>query len=484
MTMTTRMRSSSAQRMYAVACGLGLVLAARGPARAQLPSPIVAPAPPPGVVAPAAARTAARTGAIEPPAPAAPAAEEGPVEAETEAAAESSDAPPQPPALVVTGYVDVGFAKAQGNGTSFLPGDTRLPADYGVDTFAPAVNSRGEVASTDSGGRSVNGFLPRSVGIGGTPSFLINTANVDFRYTAPDAPVLVFTRLQVLPRFTPTGEVSRLLVEQAFGRITPLPNAELAIHIGKFDSVVGIEYLDNQANLRVGVTPSLLARYTTGQSIGIKAFYRYQIIPLGAAVSANASATNSGTFVEALQGPDRSLTGVPVLAGRLGIEVNKERWSLKIGGSALHGPRNDQFDREVSQRIFAVDLRFYYRGVSLSGEFVSVRETEGGGDGKLTGAGPFPFATGFDARGGWGQLAYELPLSLGTLHVTPYVRYEQRHAQFAGFIPLTVDRITGGLNLKLYETVQVKGEILVNRELAGAPTVANNVYTSSVVWSW
>src|SRR6185437_13283030 len=57
--------------------------------------------------------------------------------------------PPPPsnlPPLVITGYVDVGFAKAQGNGTSF-PASWYVnnpylggPADYYVDTFAPAVN--------------------------------------------------------------------------------------------------------------------------------------------------------------------------------------------------------------------------------------------------------------------------------------------------------------------------------------------------------
>ena len=62
--------------------------------------------------------------------------------------AEGSGAPSP---LSINGYVDVGFAHAQGDGTSFAPGDTRLPPDYGVDTFAPAVNSRGDVASTDPG---------------------------------------------------------------------------------------------------------------------------------------------------------------------------------------------------------------------------------------------------------------------------------------------------------------------------------------------
>src|SRR5262249_30149838 len=152
-----------------------------------------------------------------------------------------------------------------------------------------------------------------------------------------EAPVLVFTRVQLLPRFETTGETTRLFVEQAFGRLTPFKSAELAISVGKFDSVFGIEYLDNQANFRTGVTPSLMARYTTGQSIGAKVFYRYQFAST-LAVSLNAAATNSGTFVEALQGPDRSLTGVPVGSARLGFEQNLAHVSLKLGFSGAYGP--------------------------------------------------------------------------------------------------------------------------------------------------
>ena len=42
-----------------------------------------------------------------------------------------------PSPLSINGYVDVGFAKAQGDGTSFAPGDTRVPLDYGVDSSRP-----------------------------------------------------------------------------------------------------------------------------------------------------------------------------------------------------------------------------------------------------------------------------------------------------------------------------------------------------------
>jgi hypothetical protein len=388
-----------------------------------------------------------------------------------------------PSPLSINGYIDVGFAKAQGDGTSFPPGDTVLPADYGVDPFAPAVNSRGDVASIDPNGRFVNGFLPRSVGIGGRPSFLLNTLDVDLKYAAPSAPLLVFARVQFLPRFTGVDDQTRVYVEQAFGRVVPFESQELALTIGKFDSVFGIEYLDNQANIRTGITPSLLARYTTGQSIGAKVFYRIQIAPAWSALSLNAAVTNSGNFVEALQPPDASLTGRPVGAGRLGYELNTPVVQAKLGGSIAYGPRNDQNDPGARQKEYGADLRLAAFGFYASAEYVHVDEGQGGP--KTTSLAPFPLSSEFSARGGYVQLAWTIAVDRGPLRkVTVYGRYDRRHAWFEGFTPITVDRFTGGLRLDLWESLILKGEYLDNRELAGAPTVANNVLTTSLVYSY
>jgi hypothetical protein len=347
------------------------------------------------------------------------------------------------------------------------------------------VNSRGDAASTDPGpGRTVNGFLPRSAGIGGRPSFLLNTLDVDLKYVAPATPLMIFSRVQFLPRLFETGgDGTRVFVEQAFGRLVPFDSQEVALSVGKFDSVFGIEYLDNQANIRTGITPSLIARYTTGQSIGGKLFYRLQIAPIWSALSLNVALTNSGTFGEATQPPDASLTGAPVASGRFGYELNAPVLQAKLGASAMYGPRNDQPDRSAHQRALGADLRIAIAGVYLNAEYVHVDEDEGGP--KTTSIGSFPFASGFHARGGYAQLAYALALDAGPLRkLTVYARYDRRHAWFDGFTPITVDRITGGLRLDLWEALILKGEYLDNRELSGAPTVANNVFTSSLVYSW
>ena len=381
------------------------------------------------------------------------------------------------PALRILGYVDLGWARAQGNGTSFAPGDTRIPADYGVDTFAPAVNSRGDVASTDSGGVFTNGFLPHSVGIGGHPSFLINTVDLDVRYVSPSAPLLLFTRAQFLPRFSASGEQTSLLVEQAFARVIPFASQEFALTLGKSDSVFGIEYLENEANLRTGITPSLIARYTTGQGLGAKAFYRRQLPALWSAVSLNVSATSGGTLVDTLSPQNVSQTGTPVFSGRLGYELNLPRLEVKLGFSAEDGPRNDQSQPGVRQKALGADVRVVFSVFELRAEGIHLKEDQGAGD-KVNGLGTHTVVSGFEVWGGYAQLA----VSFWKLAL--YGRYDRRHAQFEGFTPITVDRITGGARLDVLENLAVKGEYLANRELAGAPQVANDVLTSSVIYTW
>ena len=394
------------------------------------------------------------------------------------AGAEAQEAP-----LRILGYVDLGWAKAGGDGTSFAPADLRVPADYGVDPFAPAVNSRGDVASTDAHGRFTNGFLPFSVGIGGHPSFLINTIDVDVRYTVPSAPLMFFTRLQVLPRFTSTGQSTTILAEQVFARLIPLASQELAITAGKSDSVFGIEYLENEANLRTGITPSLIARYTTGQGLGLKAFYRYQFTSAWSAVSLNVSATNGGSLASPLQPQNVSLTGTPVVSARLGYELNLPQLEIKLGVSAMDGPRNDQAQPGVRQKAIGGDLRVTYGPLEVRGEFMHLQQYEGARD-KINDLGPQTEVGEFYVTGGYLQagLGFELPAPFKK--VTGYCRYDRRHAEFEGFAPITVDRITLGARLDVWENLAVKGEVLKNRELVAAPDVDNDVITSSLVFSW
>ncbi|MBS2026355.1 MAG: hypothetical protein JST54_00505 [Deltaproteobacteria bacterium] len=409
-------------------------------------------------------------------------------DSDANAAATSGYTPPSTSEspLTVTGYVDLGFAHATGNGSSFPPNDTRLPADYGEDPFAPAVNSRGDVASTDSNGHFVNHFLPYSMNIGNRPSFLINTVSADVRFAPSTVPVLLFTRVQALPRFfDATGDVTQVVVEQAFARLTPIPNQELAITAGKFDPVFGIEYLENEANLRTGIVPSLIARYTTGQQLGVKAFYRYEFAPIWSALSLNVACTNGSSEVPALQTNTISLTGSPDFSARLGYELNLPSLQVKLGASGLLGPRNDQLSASVQQRAIGFDARLFVAGLTLAAEGIDLHQDAGTGDVKLTGTGEGVFATEFYVRGWYVFAGYALPFQAGPLHkVTLYGRYDRRHANFDGFADVLEDRYTAGFRVDLWDSLAIKGELVFNQELRGAPNVDNNVQTSSLVYTW
>ena len=388
-------------------------------------------------------------------------------------------------ALRFTGYVDVGFAKATGDGTSFAPNDTRVPLDYGVDPFATVVNSRGDVASTDPGGRFTNGFLPRSAGLGGNAGFLINTASVDVRFQPRGLPIFVFARAQLMPRFQGTGDQTRIELQQAFGRLSPFSSQEFAVFLGRFDSVFGIEYLENEANLRTGVTPSLIARYTTGHSLGLKAFYRFQIPSVMSAVSFNVAATNNGTRNEALVPIDASLVGIPVGSARIGYELNLQHVQAKVGVSGLYGPRNDQLSPGARQMAVGADARLNVAGFSLAGEFLRLVEEHGPIAGKFTGQGPAELASAFDVWGGWVRLAYTLPWKGEVLTgFTLYGRYGRRHATFEGNVTVRTQRFTVGARVDLYDMLALKAEGLFNVELGGAPSVDNDVFTASAVYTW
>jgi hypothetical protein len=47
-----------------------------------------------------------------------------------------------------------------------------------------------------------------------------------------------------------------------------------------------------------------------------------------------------------------------------------------------------------------------------------------------------------------------------------------------------VARVTSGLRVDLWDSLVLKAEVLFNEERWGAPDVDNDVFTSSVIFSW
>jgi hypothetical protein len=331
----------------------------------------------------------------------------------------------------------------------------------------------------------VNGFLPTTVGSGGHGTFLLNVASLDLQVTPSGVPVLAFVRAQALPRWNGNGSETQFVLQQAFGRVSPFSSQELSISAGRFDSVFGIEYLENESNLRLGITPSLIARYSTGHPLGLKVFYRFQLPSIQSAISINAAATNHGSQVESLQVETLSFTGVPVGSARLGYELSLLGTELKLGVSGLYGPRNDQTDPGVIQKQVGFDARVFVGPVSVWGEYVSLREDPATAPPKPTGTGIYTIASGFKVHGFYLQLAYALPVHARVLSgASVYGRYDRRTGGFDGTPQLLTSRWTVGGRIELWSVLQLKAEVLFNRENAGAPTVDNDVFTTSAVFSF
>ena len=158
---------------------------------------------------------------------------------------------------------------------------------------------------------------------------------------------------------------------------------------------------------------------------------------------------------------------------------------MKAGVSGLYGPRNDQRSTTARQIGWGADLRVTTYGLSLAGEFVRLYDEHSPGSGKVTGQATAELASAFSVWGGWGRLSYSLPWKTEVLTgVTFYGRYDGRLAQFEGSTFLHTDRFTFGARLDLWDVLALKLEVLLNRELAGAPIVANDVFTSSAVFTW
>ena len=195
------------------------------------------------------------------------------------------------PPLALMGYVDVGFANAGGDGTSFPPGDTRVPADYGVDTFAPAVNSRGDVASTDAM-RPGDERLPAA--LGGHRRAPVVPAQHRQPGSALSGAARAGDGLRPAAAAAAVGRRRRGQRHPALRRAGVRPGDAVrrprAVRGRRASSTPcsASSTSTTRPIFRTGVTPSLFARYTTGTALGAKAFYRLQIPALWSAVSLNA----------------------------------------------------------------------------------------------------------------------------------------------------------------------------------------------------
>ncbi|HMF39742.1 MAG TPA: hypothetical protein VKQ32_03550 [Polyangia bacterium] len=399
------------------------------------------------------------------------------------------------PMFTLGGYADVGFFATQGDGSGFIQ-DVGPPAmryfpqyasQYGWvflgDILSTAINSRGEPADL---GNPPGVDRQDLIDSNGAPSFIVNEVNLTLNAALADS-VIGKASVDFMPR---TGtdfrlgdafEVDIASLEWQVGAMR-----RTSIYIGKFDSVLGIEYRQRKSNQRFGITPSLIARYTTGTPIGIKV--RSRIGPDDLLTVAGA-VTNGTSVIETFHFYDETDSNAgKTVSGRVSIAPPLPRSiRLELGASGLYGAQDRALDSIHPIWFAGADLQFSWQFLSLTGEFL-----RGSSDGEV--GPPVNLAHRVYGlrlnNGGYLTLTAMLSRYLGVL-----VRGDLRDAFVwlgdptlpGGAERLYVTkswRLTGGVRVVVNERIVGKIEYLHNGEYGGVPSIPNDVFTTSVVMSY
>ena len=462
--------------ILAAVAALGALLPSPAWAQASAPSPVVVAPPPPDPGGPSELAQSATDVAR-----AIAAAEAGPVDQsllEAQIRQNEQLAAASRPTLTWGGYIDFGFFAPTGNGSGYVQdyGHARLagPPYSGYswvflgDILAPAVNTRGEVADLgDAPG--VDRF--DSINSRGAAGFVANEVNLRLRATpAPNA--IITASLNFTPRTGSNFSLGDAFdVDLAQLEWLPTDSRATSIFVGKIESVLGIEYRDRKSDHRFGVTPSLIARYTTGTALGVKVRTKMGAgdwLILAAALTNGSNTTEQFHFYDETDS-NSGKTASARVAIRLPLPFRVE-----VGASGSYGAQ----DRGTSDRhamwFFGPDLLAELEGVDLKAAWLRGRAP---GD-------PTEDVYELDLKGG-GYLEADAML-------TPTVGLMGRLEYRDAFVALGSERAyvtkswraTAGVRLVLASWATVKAEYLRNGEYGGLPDVRNDVLTSSLVLSY
>jgi len=385
----------------------------------------------------------------------------------------------------VSGYLDTGFFVVQGDGSGVRAdlGHKRFPEYDGVvpaswvfygDPLATMVNARGEPADTGES-RAV---VFDSVDSKGNPSFLVSALNLGI-FAGIGEDVSVTASVDFVPRarnVSVPGDAAHgdfLDVKLAFVEyIVPVESFSLSLYAGKFDSVLGHEYRSLEAPDRLGVTPSLVCRYTCGTPIGLKARARF----FDDVITANVAVTNGGHGIEGFPFHDEIDTNAAkTVAARLSSRVPVGA-GLEVGVSGAFGAADQQPDDSVLHYHYGVDLHLDWEDLELTGEYM-IGEHRGRSE---PGAAPCGLSPCLKYMGAYGQAGYRL-----FNWATPYARVDWRealHQSGESFVYVSnVMRATAGARFELGTSVIVKAEYTFVRELGPAPEIPDDVLTSALI---
>ncbi|HUJ57893.1 MAG TPA: hypothetical protein VLX92_05360 [Kofleriaceae bacterium] len=372
----------------------------------------------------------------------------------------------------LTAFVDVGGYAVGGDGSGIRSdiGHLYYPKYAGRlagqwvfmgDPLSTTINSLGEPADT-SDSRSVPVDNLKS---GNNPSLIVNSLGLAIGKNVGHH-ISISALAELLPR--PTGTIVDL--EYAHIDLRPTEDENLVIEAGKIDSVLGVEYRSQDAPNRLGVTPSLICRYTCGRPFGVEARWVH------GGLTATGSITDGDNFDERFE------PSVTVHASSLPTGAGHLQWTfpvgqgLELGVSGAIGPQADQPDLAVVQWHVGFDARLS----DLDGWNAVAEYVQGLQPGKTTTITPCNAAPCLDYKG-----AYLLVDRRVTSWFTPYVRLDWRDAVHQNGVVFVyeshVARATLGVHFELTSRILAKAEYTFNRELGNIPQFPDDIVTTSIV---
>ena len=383
--------------------------------------------------------------------------------------------------LSISGYVDLGFFVPLGNdGVGWVRdvANRQLPeyAEYGWtfvgDILGSPINSRGEAADLgDAPG--VERF--DSVDSNGAPGFIVNEVNLRLGYTLSDDAIMRAS-VNFLPR-SPSQDFALgdfLEVDLAELEYLPTDDDQTSIFVGKILPVFGIEYTDRKSDERFGITPSLIARYTTGPQLGAK--LRSKLFDDRLIVAASVTNNTSGVeqfhfYREIDRNTAKTLNGRVAVGFPLGGFEWLEGDRLELGVSGQWGAQDNDSasDREVW--FVGADLRYQSTDFALKAEIIT---------GEAPGTVDESVWTLDLSPSGYVELDWQAHAKLGVLARMDFRDAFVRRGTERAYVTDQL-RATGGLRWQFNPHIVLKAEYLHNWELGSIEPFDNDMFTSSLL---
>jgi hypothetical protein len=374
----------------------------------------------------------------------------------------------------ISGFGDVGAFATQGDGTGWRrdAGHVMFPdrGDYAWvfygDLLATTVNTRGDVADLgDSPG--IDRF--DSISSNGSPTFLVNELNV--RVDAGLSSRALFTSsLNFTPRsggnFRLGDAVDADLVQLEW---MPTASGKHSLFVGKVDSVIGVEYKTRRAHQRFGITPSLLARYTTGTAVGIKGRSKLfdDHVVLAAAITNGSFGTEQFHFFSEIDS-----NSFKTLSGRASFRLPiGTGGTFEVGASGQYGTQDGTPDGAGAMWFYGAEAELELQRLAVKAAWMK---------GKAPGD-EVTMTYSLDLKqGGYVETNFLLTSVIGLL-----ARAEFRDAEVAESrerLYITKNwRATAGMRFTLSPNAVIKAEYLHNGSYGGVPNIPDDVVTTSAV---